>query len=90
MSIKKIGEGVYQLLGDYTKFTVPKRAEELEKYLTTEDLETLDLSEIGKSDSVLLALLVEIKRAHPQVKFINFNETLTQLLSLYQADDLLN
>lgn len=93
MAVSEIAEqkeqGVYKLIGEYNKFSIPKKTEVLTELFRESPPIRLDLSAVVGVDSALLALLVELKRAYPTIEFTHINDTLHQLLELYQVKDLL-
>ncbi len=84
-----VQQGTYQFQGCFDKFTIPEFWKRLQLSLTTEPLQSVDLSGITECDSALIALLVELKKLENQLVIINMPENLLQLLDLYQVKDLL-
>lgn len=87
----RIENGTLVIEGDVLVASTPsKEFDESKKMAKSMDpAKGLDLSKVGRCDSLLVALLVECKRLHPDIaiKLANFPSNLPPLLRLYHALD---
>ena len=85
-SVRQSGNTVF-LEGVFTIESVSNLVK-LTKRLSDE-VTALDLKGVTQLDSSLLALLVEYKKAKPDLKIVNLPTSLVQLMAVYQLNDFL-
>ncbi len=81
-------EGVLSLEGNVDKYRLPAQIEGYRRSFSDKTLASIDLANIDRYDSALVALLIEAKRANPNLKITSVSQDLRELFDLYGVLDL--
>lgn len=79
--------GIYQLQGDFNKFTIPDNDRLIRNLFNVNAPLVLKLDTITSFDSALVALLISYKRDYPNLELSHLSEQLEKLLALYNVED---
>ncbi len=85
-SVRQSGNTVF-LEGVFTIESVSNLVKQTKRL--SDEVTALDLKGVTQLDSSLLALLVEYKKAKPDLKIVNLPTSLVQLMAVYQLNDFL-
>ncbi|OYQ75325.1 lipid asymmetry maintenance protein MlaB [Wohlfahrtiimonas sp. G9077] len=79
------GQGVYQLVGDFNKFTIPEYDRVIRAAFKKEAPTALSLNTVSSCDSAFVALLISYKHDYPDLALDAVPDQLTKLLALYHV-----
>lgn len=83
--LKATGKGVYQLIGEFNKFTIPEHDRVIRAAFKNEAPSLLSLNAVSRCDSAFVALLISYKHDYPSLALDAIPEQLNKLLTLYNV-----
>lgn len=83
-------EGECILSGNLTKDTIPKFEQTIDQLIEEQKvLHVVNLAQVARCDSALVALMIKIKRNYPVLQFQGVPKDLHDLFTVYGVVDLL-